>query len=225
MAEGRPAGERPPTAIDPALDPCRHFTGEPTVRHAIIRDTNGGEVELDLPLRFLEDRADRRDGVRTTAQLLVVTLDTFEPLTRRQQSERNRQGLDLGFSILLRDTIAPAQIAALAARNAALGSGNPARPLSAFPTRPGAHGLTEVLPVDPPRFVRRDVFVWRGTGGAVEAVLSCRKPGTVLNPSCDHWFRAHGIDVKLNWRRAELPNWHLLQDNVVRFLTCARPTY
>ena len=59
----------------------------------------------------------------------------------------------------------------------------------------------------------------------MEAVLSCRKPGTALNLSCDHWFRAHGIDVLLNWPRAELPNWHLLQDNVVRFLTCARPTY
>ncbi len=45
-----------------------------------------------------------------------------------------------------------------------------------------------------------------------------------MNPVCQHHFRAAGMDVKLSYRRTELPNWppdtQALQDTS-RLLTCA----
>lgn len=42
-----------------------------------------------------------------------------------------------------------------------------------------------------------------------------------MNPMCQHHFRTAGMDVKLSYRRTELPNWQALQADVTAFLTCA----
>jgi hypothetical protein len=42
-----------------------------------------------------------------------------------------------------------------------------------------------------------------------------------MNPVCEHWFRAAGMDVDLSYRRTELPNWQALQEDVTTFLICA----
>jgi hypothetical protein len=58
-------------------------------------------------------------------------------------------------------------------------------------------------------------------GGDLGRSFETYVPGSVMNPMCQHNFRAAGMDVKLSYRRTELPNWQALQADVTAFLTCA----
>lgn len=58
-------------------------------------------------------------------------------------------------------------------------------------------------------------------GGDLGRSFESYVPGSVMNPMCQHHFRAAGMDVKLSYRRTELPNWQALQADVTAFLTCA----
>lgn len=207
-----------PTHIDPGLDPCRHFgTGESQVAMTIVNRLEGTEVELTIPIRYLEDRWDRQQNARHEAQLFRVTLDTFEPVSRHEAGEQNKRGIQNRMSILIADVVPMEALAALSMDSAS--PGTPWEPFVAYSSRPGPHGLREVTPLSDR--ITRDVYVASSSDEELETILSCSVVGSVLSPGCHHRFRAEGLDIKATYRRTELPNWSILERNMRRFLSCA----
>lgn len=211
--------KRPPTTIDPSLDPCRHFgTDERQVAMTIVNRIEGTEIELAIPIRYLEDRWDRQQNVRHEAQLFRVTLDTFEPVSRREAGEQNKQGIQNRMSMLISDVVPMKELAANRLDSAS--PGTPWEPFDAYSIQPGPHGLLEVVPLS--ERITRDVYVSYGADGELETILACRTIDSAQNPGCQHRFRAEGLDVHSLYRRTELPNWLILERNMRQFLSCAR---
>ena len=218
LARAETALPAQPTGIDPGLDQCRHFgTDERQVAMTIVNRIEGTEIELVIPIRYLEDRWDRQQNVRHEAQLFRVNLDTFEPVSRREAGEQNKQGIQNRMSMLISDVVPMKELAANRLDSAS--PGTPWEPFDAYSIRPGPHGLLEVVPLS--ERITRDVYVSYGADGELETILACRTIDSAQNPGCQHRFRAEGLDVHSHYRRTELPNWSILERNMRRFLSCA----
>jgi hypothetical protein len=103
--------------------------------------------------------------------------------------------------------------------------GNYDRPLEDYVRMPGPFDLSEIeSPSEeshdqhPPE---KHIYISEDSSGALSAIVNCRKPGSVLNPGCEHFFSAAGLDVSLSYDLSELPNWRRIQGDATRFLTCA----
>ena len=217
--------ETRPTLIPDDLDPCWAFTEEATyVNQTIIMQLEQREVKMRVPIDYFEDRWDRKDGFRDTAQLFRVEIGSFLPVTRPETAERQKKGLRSLLQILVSDHIPMEKLAPLQAELFVRG-GNYDRPLEDYVRMPGPFGLQEIespseeaYDQNPPE---RRIYISVESSGALSAILKCHKPGFVLNPGCEHFFSAAGLDVSLSYDLFELPNWRRIQGDVTRFLTCA----
>lgn len=209
-------------AAGSASDPCHAFTPDAAyVETTVIRQLEGGEVTLRVPEQYFEDAWDLAGSHTDTAQLFRVEISSFEPVTRRETSERNKQGIWNWMTFLVGDKVPLDQIAPIKADLLLPG---PEPDLSSYPRLPGPYNLVRIASARPdlPRpELDLDIYLFEPTDGAVEAVLSCDKPGAQRFPVCEHFFRAAGLDVQLSYRRTELPRWREFQAQVTAFLTCA----
>ena len=205
---------------DPSSVACHAFTPDAEyVDTTVIRQLEGGEITLRVPRHYFEDAWDQAGGSRDTAQLFVVEIGSFEPVTRREESERNRQGIWNWMHFIVGDNVPLDEIALIQARLRL-----PDPELSSYPRLPGPRDLMRIESARPdlPRpELDLDVYLFEPSAGAVQAVLACDKPGTKPFPGCKHFFRAGGLDVSISYRRTELPRWHEFQAQVTAFLTCA----
>lgn len=181
-------------------------------------------VDLQVPVEFFEDPWDRKNGFADTAQLFRVEIGSFLPVSRPETGRRNKQDIWNWMTFLIGDKLPLEKMAVL---HAEVGSGviggNLNRDFASYAPVPGPFGLNEIRsdakqPTSP---FRTNTYLSRTTDGALTAVVSCNVPGSVLSPGCQHWFRAAGMDIELDYRRTELPNWQALQEDVTKFLTCA----
>ena len=205
-----------------SLDPCRAFTPDAEyVETTVIRQLEGGEVTLRVPEQYFEDLWDQAGSFRDTAQLFVVEIGTFDPITRREEGERNRQGIWNWMHFVVADNVPLPQMAAIAAEPFVI----PNPPVATYAMRPGEHGLTWLnTPLASDKAEPRDdVFIHPASYGAMMTVISCTSPlyPPSRNPRCQQSFRATGLDVQLSYRRTELPRWREFQTQVTAFLTCA----
>ncbi|MDO7624602.1 MAG: hypothetical protein MUQ98_15315, partial [Loktanella sp.] len=54
------------------------------------------------------------------------------------------------------------------------------------------------------------------------AVIACdRTDDPKRQPSCNHDFRAHGIDVRASYRTPYQKDWQRIQDDISDFIGCA----
>ena len=183
----------------------------------IVNRIEGTELELAIPIRYLEDRWDRQQNARHEAQLFRVTLDTFEPVSRHEAGEQNKRGIQNRMVILISDVV---PIDELAAQRLGFASPGAARqPLDAYSNRPGPDGLLEVVPLSDR--ITHNVYVNYSADGELTTILACAVTGSVRNPRCHHSFRTEDLDIKASYPRTELPNWSILERNMRRFLSCA----
>jgi hypothetical protein len=189
-------------------------------------------VPMRVPKRYLEDRFDHEDGAVHGAQLFRIEVPTFEPVTRGETGRRNAAGLPWDWMNFLVNDQLPLDytVGVVHLRTPNLPFGDPQRMEERlqpphprdFPSEPGPYGLTRV--VAPDRLEGTDLFVhYDADGGDLAGYLHCtvRGVGNTLNPGCTHQTRLSEMDVRLNFRRTELPNWNIIYDNVAQFLTCA----
>ncbi len=219
---GCPAGGQADAEADPAAVACHAFTpGAEYTDSTVVRQLEGGEVTLRVPAEYFEDLWDRRGGFRDTAQLFRVEIGTFEPVSRRETGERNRQGIWNWMPFVVGDLVPLPQIAAITAEPFVI----PNPPVTSYAMRPGEHGLTWL---DTPfasdkADARDDVFIDPADHATMATVISCDSPldPALLSPGCRQSFRAAGLDVQLSFRRTELARWREFQAQVTAFLTCA----
>lgn len=108
-------------------------------------------------------------------------------------------------------------ILGIAAAKMATGDG---RDMNAYETQPSDFVLSELLPKSGAE-THRNVFVAFDPAETLSAVISCRPLGSALSSSCNHYFRACKIDVRMNYPREYLPQWNDLQSSVSDFNSCA----
>lgn len=215
--------ETPPTPIPDNLDPCWAFADDATyVNQTIVMRQEKREVHLRIPIDYFEDRWDRKDGFRDTAQLFSVDIGSFEMVTRPETAERKKKGIRSLLLILISDHIPMEKLAPLHAELGIRG-GNPDRPLQDYERMPGPYELQEIRSPSPQskHKFEQNIYLADDDAGNLSTILDCHATDAVLNPGCEHLFSAAGLDVSLSYDRSELPNWRRLQDDVTRFLTCA----
>jgi len=217
-----------PTPLPEIRDPCAGFTESTDyVSQTLIMDLEGREVDLRVPKQFMEDPWDRKDGFADTAQLFRVEIGTFLPVSRSETGKRNKKDIWNWMTFLIGDKLPLEDIAVLSAESfSSVQNGNRARDLRGYVLLSGPFGLSEIRSdaKQPTPFFRTNTYLAHDADGALIAVLSCSAEGSVLSPGCQHWFRSAGMDVELNYRRTELPNWQALQEDVAKFLTCVTAT-
>ncbi|WP_149589091.1 hypothetical protein [Tabrizicola flagellatus] len=220
---GAASAETPPTPIPDDLDPCWAFTEDATyVNHTIVMQLEHREVKMRVPIDYFEDRWDRKDGFRDTAQLFSVDIGTFEMVTRPDTKVRKKNGIRSLLLFLISDHIPMERLAPHAAEMFIPG-GNPDRPLADYSRMDGPFGLEEIK--SPSKEIKKEInkniYIDFDETGQLKTVLNCNAPGTLMNPGCEQFFEAAGLDVSATYDLSELPNWRRVQDNVTRFLTCA----
>jgi hypothetical protein len=217
---GCPAGAQ--TDADPAAVACYAFT--PNAKYVdttVVRQLEGGEVMLRVPVQYFEDFWDRAGGHRDTAQLFQVEIGSWEPVTREETGTRNAAGIWNWMHFVVGDTVSLEGIAVIEA-----GSFDPnTTPVSLFPTRSGPEGLAWL---DTPfafddEQLERDVFTDPAPPAALATVIACHSSANPANrfPNCTQHFRAAGLDTRVTYRRTELPRWREVQAQVTAFLSCA----
>jgi hypothetical protein len=201
---------------------CHAFTPDAEyVETTVVRQLEGGEVTLRVPGQYFEDFWDLAGGFRDTAQLFVVEIGSFDPITWREEGERNRQGIWNWMHFVVGDNVPLPEMAAIAAAPFEV----PPPSVTAYAMRPGEHGLTWL---DTPHAsdkaeAQEDVYIHPADYHAMTSVVSCTSPlyPPSRNPRCQQSFRAADLDVQLSYDRTELARWREFQAQVTAFLTCA----
>lgn len=209
--------ETPPTEISMDLDPCVPFSArEERVDFYIEMQLEQKVVPMTVPKIFLEDRWDHVNGAIHGAQLFRLTVDTFEPVSRRQASLQNREGIHNRMNFLIGDTIEPEGLASTALWRA--DPGVPSTQFENYTLEASDFGLLRALPLGTEP--QSDVYFTLDQTGTPETIIACGIRGLSMNPQCSHQFRASGMDVKASYRIAELPNWPVIQSKISQFLQC-----
>lgn len=170
---------------------------------------------------FLEDVWDLQPSFKDTAQLFQVEIGSFTPASRSETGRRNKRGIWNWMHFTIGDKIPLEEIAEYSVEKDVNTLGLAPTFLD-LPRLAGPFGLLALgrgdgLPLPPHQ---REVFVSLLPNGEIASVLTCDTPQSANYPVCQHWFRAAGMDVKLTYRRTELPNWRALQDDVTAFAQC-----
>ena len=213
-----------PSPLPATRAPCAAFTPEADyINQTLVMQLEGREIGLRVPRVFLEDVWDLRSGFSDTAQLFQVEIGSFLPVTRAETGRRNKRGIWNWMHFVISDKIPLDKLAVLSAElGSAVIGGDNTRDLESYAPQPGPFGLAEIRSdaPQPTRSFRTNTYISRSADGTLSAVLSCNVPGSVMNPVCQHWFRAAGMDIELSYRRTELPNWLALQEDVNAFAGC-----
>lgn len=205
--------------------PCAKFTVDTNyISQSLIMDLEVATVPLRVPEQFFEDIWDRKNGFAVTSQLFRVEIGTFLPVSRSETGRRNRQDIWNWMTFVIGDRLPLEELAVLSAESfSGVTGGNLARKVDGYPRLSGLFGLAEILSdaPQPAAPFRTNTYLAESAEGGLAAVLSCNAPDSVAHPVCLHWFRAAGMDVKLEYRRTELADWQALQGDVTAFLDCA----
>ncbi len=219
------AAESISTPLPESRAPCAAFAVDAEyVSQFLVMDLEGGNVPLRIPIQFLEDFWDHKQGFADTAQLFRVEIGTFQPVSRKESGRRNKEGIWNWITFVVKDVLPLERLAVLSAESwSAVIGGDQARRLESYAPSPGPFGLAEIRSdaPQPTSDFRTNTFIAQSNDGVLAAVLSCNALGSFPFPGCQHWFRAAGMDVELSYRRTELPNWKALQEDVTTFLICA----
>jgi hypothetical protein len=212
-----------PTPLPEARAPCAAFTKDADyVAHTLIMQLETREVPLRVPVQFFEDIWDHKQGFADTGQLFRVEIGTFTPVSREETGRRNKQDIWNWMTFVISDRIPLEEIAEYRVENDVNTLRVP--PIFADLSRSaGPFGLLALGRGDgqPHLPHQREVFISLSPSGDLSTVLACDTTLSANYPICLHWFRAAGMDVELDYRRTELPNWQSLQDDVTAFLNCA----
>ncbi|MCV3274409.1 hypothetical protein [Roseobacter sinensis] len=173
--------------------------------------------ELVFPLVYFEDVWDRRDDQIHEAQLFSVMINDFSPIYRPDTAELLKTRPAPFMTFVIHDLVELDRLVEIVLSGAAP---HAKHGLSGFQRVPTEVGLYRLEPLGE-QTMYRDVFVNFDEKDAVQGVISCRQPGDVLNPSCNHDFRTADIDVRVNYAREYLPEWSAIQGKISRFLSCA----
>jgi hypothetical protein len=200
---GCPAGAQ--TDADPAAIACHAFTPEADYADTtVVRQLEGGEVTLRVPRQYFEDFWDRAGGYRDTAQLFRVEIGSFEPVSRHETGERNKQGIWNWMPFLVGDVISLEEIGRWHATGT-LFSWEPGPAFADLAHRPFGFDLTHV---ESPEHEDdgwpawdTDLYIDRNLDGGVRTLLICDTLGRANYPGCEQRFRAAGLDVQLSYRR------------------------
>lgn len=212
----------PAAAQDAAAIACHAFTPDAEyIETTVIRQHEGGEVTLRVPEQYFEDFWDRRGGYRDTAQLFRVEIGSWEPVTREQTGERNRQGIWNWMHFVVGDVIS-FEVVVLTAADL---FGPDDATVSDYPPRPGPEGLAwlDTPYASDKERPDKDVFVDPAPPAPLRTVIECNSPLDPVSryPTCTQHFRVAGLDAHISYRRTELPRWPEFQAQVTAFLTCA----
>jgi hypothetical protein len=221
-ALGKPVSTTP-TPLPADRDPCAAFTADADyVSQTLIMQLEGREVPLRVPRQFFEDPWDFQSSFTDTAQLFRVEIGTFTPVSRAETGRRNKQDIWNWMTFLIGDRLPLEELAEYHVEKDVNTLRVPPT-FSDMPRSAGPFGLLSLRRGDgqQQRPNEREVFVSLDSVGSLSAVLTCDTPLSANFPICIHWFRAAGMDVELDYRRVELPNWQALQEDVTAFLTCA----
>lgn len=205
----------------PQVDACHAFTPDAAyIDTTILMQLEGRSVTLNVPRQYFEDRWDLRGGYTDTAQLFRVEIGSFDPVSRRETGERNREGIWNWMHFVVGDRIPLPAIAGIRATPFSREI-----PLNTHAMRSWDSGLTWL---ETPNASNRpepldDVFLYPADYEDMTTVIQCNSPQdpVIMNPMCVQNFRAAGLDVQLNYLRTELQHWAAFQDQVAAFLTCA----
>ncbi|MCV6824170.1 MULTISPECIES: hypothetical protein [Halocynthiibacter] len=212
-----------PTPLPSERFPCAAFTNDATyIDFSIRMELEDKTVPLSIPIQFFEDFWDRRSGYETQAQLFRVEIGSFEPVSRKETSVRTRKGVRNWFRFLIKDHIPLEDIAHMHMKLS--GPFEFGQQLTGeYKRLPAKYGLKELdFPDKQPEYRRpENVFVDENSETGIAAVIKCFAPGSFKFPGCQLYFRAAALDVSVNFRRTELPNWQKFQADITQFLTCA----
>jgi hypothetical protein len=205
---------------------CRLFAGDvAVVSQTLYMHQEDVSHRLSVPKVYFEDPWDRVDHGVYEAQLFSVEIEALDPVARPGTTERLRDGHREYMTFVLHDLVPMPDLLNIVVRSvdpfaSRTVEGFKDAPLSLLDDVPADHGLTEFVSrkrKDP----RKNVFAARDSAGNLTAILGCRPIGQSLNPNCNHAMRAHGIDVRINYRRTCLPDWARKRADVTDFIRCA----
>ncbi len=204
--------------VGPTPDPCAFFS--PNQKHVdffINMSLGQKKVAVSVPKIFLEDRWDHVNEANHNSQLFRVTLDTFEPVSRKQASLQNRNGIHNRMTFVVGDRVDHEALDSNVLRRADPGTEGSA--FNEYKLESSEHGLFKAVSKgDDPQ---GDVFFSLTDSGVPDTIISCWIVGKVPFPGCEQYFRAAGMDIKVNYRAFAFENWRKVQDDITRFLSCA----
>lgn len=207
-----------PSAIEPPTAPCNYFTADAEyVNFFLEMRLEEKTIPMSVPKIFLEDKFDQQNGAKHAAQLFRVTVDSFEPVTRRETSKLNRQGIHNWMTFIVSDRIEMIDLASVALSSAEWGL--PKEPFISYQLVPSDFGLLRALPKGNEPV--ETVYFFLEAGGNPETIISCDIQESFLYHNCTQQFRTLNMDVSVDYRIEQFPNWRSIQSKIDSFLGCA----
>lgn len=212
-------------AAENPLDTCpRPFADDEIIFQTLFMMQEKKRHHLRVPASYLEDPWDLVQNLEHTSQLFRVTVEDFTPVTRRQSSDRLRTGKRDYFSFVLQDLVPLDELLRIELRLSVPGLARTDPTFNAAPRQYFTESRTEsgmtAFTVKRETDVHKNVFAIFDPDGHPTAVLSCTPVGNTKNAVCDHDFRAHGIDIRVGYRRDYLARSAEIQDRVSDFVGC-----
>lgn len=170
-----------------------------------------GEVEISLPLSYLEEPADQLSGLRHGSVLLRVMLKSFVPVARAQAQvlHDTQKGFSQQAAFI---TILIGDFQKLETRLRTLTEGR-------SKVAPDDLGLIPMTNTD--ANPQREIYVAIQPNGTPRAIIECSRSKTTPRQTCTHELRTRGVGVVLDYSADLLPMWAEVQARVERFLGCA----
>lgn len=204
---------------------CRFFDANAEmVTQTLYMHQEDVSHDLKVPIIYFEDKFDRVNGSVHQGQLFSVMNEDFTPVTRPQTAALIAAGNWAYMTFVLHDKVPLEQVLGIIAGELDRKVG---RDLANFEEIDAEFDLALVRPKrwrDNPSDIRDDkeTFVGRDAAGDVSAVISCDlTDDPSRRPGCNQDFRAHGIDVRTNYRSEFLKDWRRLQTDISEFIGCA----
>ncbi|TMV02602.1 hypothetical protein FGK63_20455 [Ruegeria sediminis] len=179
------------------------------------------KVRLSIPRGYFDPRLKLRDNTTRRGQVLRIHGESFTPWPPELLPKR-QEGPYVGM--LLTDYI---PIDDLAVHHASLVRGYTATNVPEFYAVESILGL-ETLVSDAPPYIDpetsaysdTDLHISRNARGQITDVITCKKPGSVPYPGCQHYMDSPLVDFKIRYSLNLLPHWQDMSRNARAFVSC-----
>lgn len=199
-------------------DPCYLFTDEADYLEFELRLQLRDDkiVPFRVPIDYIEDRRMYPNGGELTAKSFRVGMEYFEPVSRLESHNRNKEGIWNWMPFIVKSILPLEELVLIYAHNA---SGERRDHIEDYQLLPADFGLFRL---DHPVRVRsNETYIVKLPDGQISDVVRCSQEGQVPYPSCFHTFEYQDITVAFTYRRTEVSNWRNMRSKLEQFLTCA----
>lgn len=178
-------------------------------------------VRLSIPRGYFDPRLKLRDNTTREGQVLRVHGESFTPWPPELLPKR-QEGPYVGM--LLTDYRSMDTVAEHFATQV---RGYTVADVPDFYAVESILGLETLVSDAPPfrdpetsAYSDTELYISRNSSGQITDVITCKKPGSVPYPGCQHYMDSPLVDFKIRYSLNLLPHWQHMSRNARAFVSC-----